>query len=279
MFVTAHFSSQPTRIYLPPIGKIYAWTLQDDDVAGQWDKDYRHRRDPDIVNLPGTVITYKKESWVKLNPDWQRYWFRNNLYTWFGVFHESLLTPEQYTRALSNWRWLTKGTEVITNRHGWDFGKWDVILNENKGAEYISSDCLLMIRNVIRPLSTKLARIGGHTGYWYETLNRSGPVPDIAEVNAVTRPDLFPRANIILSALQRDQDGKPYSYLAPNGKLRVDPFPQAWGSGLNGHTVLLSISDDGTNLVPQNRVAQKDGELVLIDQCPNPYNPERFMNF
>jgi hypothetical protein len=74
-----------------------------------------------------------------------------------------------------------------------------------------------------------------------------------------TRPDLLHRATI---AHFEELD---------DGTFRVDPFPQL--EKYNAHTVILNISTK-QNYVPADR-------LMFLDryETPNPYNPEREMNF
>jgi hypothetical protein len=157
------------------------------------------------------------------------------------------------------WLWLTKGTEMVTNRHGPET-HWEVVTgrDKNEGKEYIAHDGLLAGGNIIRITGEKI-RKGGQVLYPFESLDGSRPPPDINEVNLETRPDLFHRATIC------------HFEQLPDGTFKVDPFPQL--EKYNAHTVILNIST-AQNYVPANRILFLDGY-----QTPSPYNPEREMNF
>jgi hypothetical protein len=95
--------------------------------------------------------------------------------------------------------------------------------------------------------------------YPFESLDASKPPPDLNEVNVKTRPDLLQRATI--SHFEKLADST----------YRVDPFPQL--EKYNAHTVFLNISI-GQNYVPADRIM-----YLGRSEAPNPYNPERVMNF
>ena len=157
------------------------------------------------------------------------------------------------------WLWLTKGTEMVTNRHGPDT-HWEVITgkSKNKGKAYIAHDGLLSGGNIIR-ITGPMTRLAGQDVYPFESLDGSKTPPNIDEVNVTTRPDLFHRATI--SHFERLNDGT----------YRVDPFPQL--SKYNAHTVILNISI-GQNYMPAKRIM-----FLNDDERPNPYNPSREMNY
>lgn len=157
------------------------------------------------------------------------------------------------------WLWMTKGTEMVTNRHGPET-HWEVITgkNKNKGKEYIAHDGLLAGGNILRITGSKISK-AGQVMYPFESMDGSKSPPGINEVNVETRPDLLHRATI--SHFEQFDDGT----------SRVDPFPQL--EKYNAHTVFLNISI-GQNYVPADRIMFLDGY-----ETPNPYNPERVMNF
>ena len=237
----------------------WAFCLHDYQLEGVWDHDYRHRTHPKKVARPETVTTLLKDKFVPLTPEWQWYWYRNLIYCAFGHFDESRLNKEQKRDMHKTWLWLIKGTEMVTNRHGPET-HWEVITgeNKNKGKEYIAHDGLLSGGNIIRITGEEI-RKGGQTLYPFESLDGSQPPPDINKVNVETRPDLLHRATI--SHFERLDDKT----------SRVDPFPHL--EKYNAHTVILNISI-GQNYVPANRIMFLDGSAI-----PNPYNPERVMNF
>ncbi len=237
----------------------WAFCLHDYQLEGVWDHDHKHRTHPKKIARPETITTYRKDKFVSLTPEWQWYWYRNLIYCAFGHFDESKLNKEQKRDMHKAWLWLIKGTEMVTNRHGPET-HWEVITgeNRNKGHDYIAHDGLLAGGNIIRITGEKI-RKGGQDLYPFELLDGSQSPPDINEVNVETRPDLLQRATI--SHFERLDDGT----------FRVDPFPHL--EKYNAHTVILNISI-GQNYVPVNRI-------MFLDryEIPNPYNPERVMNF
>ena len=243
---------------LLPEGR-WAFCLHDYQLEGVWDHDYKHRTHPRKKAKPETVTTFLKDNFVTLSPEWQWFWYRNLIYCAFGHFDENQLNKEQTEDMHKAWLWLTKGTEMVTNRHGPET-HWEIITgrSKNKGQDYIAHDGLLAGGNVIRITGEKI-RKGGQTLYPFESLDGRKPPPDINEVNVETRPDLLQRATI--SHFEKLDDGT----------YRVDPFPHL--SKYNAHTVILNISK-GQNYVPVNRV-----KLLDHYERPNPYNPPREMNF
>jgi hypothetical protein len=239
----------------------YRWALclHDYQLEEVWDHDHKPRSFPKKKAAPETVTTFLKDKFVPLTPDWQWFWYRNLIYCAFGHFDETQLNKVQTKDMHRAWLWLTKGTEMVTNRHGPE-AHWEVITGEskNKGDEYIAHDGLLSGGNIIRIMGEKI-RKGGQTLYPFESMDGSRPPPDINEVNVETRPDLLQRATI--SHFEKLKDGT----------YRADPFPQL--EKYNAHTVVLNISTE-QNYVPANRIMFLNG-----DERPNPYNPPREMNF
>lgn len=237
----------------------WAFCLHDYQLTGVWDHDYKYRTYPKKKAKPETVTTYLKERFVKLSPEWQWFWYRNLIYCAFGHFDETKLNKEQRGDMHKAWLWMTKGTEMVTNRHGPET-HWEVITgkNKNKGKEYIAHDGLLAGGNILRITGSKISK-AGQVMYPFESMDGSKPPPGINEENVETRPDLLQRATI--SHFEQFDDGT----------SRVDPFPQL--EKYNAHTVFLNISI-GQNYVPADRIMFLDGY-----ETPNPYNPERVMNF
>lgn len=241
------------------IGERWALCLHDYQLEGVFDHDFKYRTYPREKAVPETVTTFRKDKFVPLTPDWQWYWYRNLIYCAFGHFDETKLDKKETEAMHKAWLWLTKGTEMVTNRHGPETHR-EVITGENNDPrrEYIAHDGLLAGGNIVKITGEKL-RKGGQTLYPFESLNGKEPPPDINMVNLETRPDLFHRATI--SHYEEFEDGT----------FRVDPFPQL--EQFNAHTVILNISN-GQNYVPANRIQFLDGYEV-----PNPYNPPREMNY
>ena len=241
-----------------PTGQ-WAFCLHDYQLEEVWDHDYKHRSYPKKKAAPETVTTYRKDKSVPLTPEWQWYWYRNLIYCAFGHFDETKLNEEQTNDMHKAWLWLIKGTEMVTNRCGPET-HWEVITgkSKNEGQDYICHDGLLAGGNIIK-ITGEITRKGGQILYPFESLDGSKPPPDINEVNVETRPDLLQRATI--SHYEQFNDGT----------FRVDPFPHL--EKYNAHTVILNIST-GQNYVPANRI-------MFLDryETPNPYNPERIMNF
>ena len=237
----------------------WAYCLHDYELEGVWDHDHKYRAHPLKKAKPETIATFLKDKFVPLTPAWQWFWYRNLIYCAFGHFDESALNKEQTEDMHKAWLWLTKGTEMVTNRHGPET-HWEVITGESKHADqdYIAHDGLLAGGNIIR-ITGEWIRKGGQTLYPFESLDGSKDPPDINEVNVTTRPDLLHRATIAH-----------YEQL-DDGTFRVDPFPQL--EKYNAHTVFLNISIS-QNYVPVDRVRLLNGY-----QTPNPYNPERTMNY
>lgn len=237
----------------------WAFCLHDYQLEGVFDHDFAYRNYPRKVAVPQTVTTFRKDKFVPLTPEWQWFWYRNLIYCAFGHFDETKLSRKETEDMHKAWLWLTKGTEMATNRHGPET-HWEVITgqSENEGKEYIAHDGLLAGGNIIRVTGEKI-RKGGQTLYPFESMDGSGPPPDINEVNVETRPDLLHRATICR-----------FEQL-PDGTFQVDPFPQL--EEYNAHTVILNIST-AQNYVPANRIMFLDGY-----ETPNPYNPPREMNF
>jgi len=237
----------------------WAFCLHDYQLEGVWEHDYKHRSYPLKKAAPETVTTTRKEKFTVLTPEWQWFWYRNLIYCAFGHFDEKKLDKKQTGDIHKAWLWLTKGTEMVTNRHGPET-HWEVITgkSKNEGEGYIEHDGLLAGGNIIRITGEK-TRIAGEVVYPFESLDGSGPPPDINEVNVETRPDLLHRATI--AHFEEFDDGT----------FRVDPFPQL--EKYNAHTVILNISNK-QNHVPANRI-------MFLDhyETPNPYNPPREMNF
>jgi hypothetical protein len=241
-----------------PAGQ-WALCLHDYQLEGVWGHDHKYRTYPQKKAVPETVTTLLKDEFVPLTPDWQWFWYRNLIYCAFGHFDETKLDKKQTNDMHKAWLWLTKGTEMVTNRHGPET-HWEVITgkSEKVGQDYISHDGLLAGGNIVRITGEK-TRLGGQVVYPFESLDASKPPPDLEEVNVETRPDLLQRATI-----------SHYEQLA-DGTYRVDPFPQL--EKYNAHTVLLNISNS-QNYVPWNRILFFDR-----NETPNPYNPPREMNF
>ena len=241
-----------------PAGQ-WAFCLHDYQLEGVWDHDYKHRSYPKKKAAPETVTTYRKDKFVSLTPEWQWYWYRNLIYCAFGHFDETKLNKEQTNDMHKAWLWLIKGTEMVTNRCGPET-HWEIITgkSENEGLDYICHDGLLAGGNIIK-ITGEITRKAGQTLCPFESLDGSKPPPDINEVNVETRPDLLHRATIC------------HYEQFDDGTFRVDPFPHL--EKYNAHTVILNISA-GQNYVPANRI-------MFLDryETPNPYNPERIMNF
>jgi hypothetical protein len=237
----------------------WALCLHDYQLEGVWKHDHKYRTYPQKKARPETVTTFRKDKFVPLSPEWQWFWYRNLIFCAFGHFDETQLDKKQREDMHKAWLWLVKGTEMVTNRHGYETN-WEVITgtSKNVGGAYIAHDGLLSGGNIVRITGEKL-RKGGQTLYPFESLDGSKPPPDINEVNVETRPDLLQRATI---AHFEELD---------DGTYRVDPFPQL--EGYNAHTVILNISTK-QNYVPANRI-----EFLNHYEIPNPYNPPREMNF
>jgi hypothetical protein len=250
---------QPGQRSALSVGDQWAFCLHDYQLAGVWGHDHKYRSFPKKKAVPETITTFRKDKFVSLTPAWQWFWFRNLIYCAFGHFDETKLTKKETEAMYNAWLWLTKGTEMVTNRHGPETN-WEVITgqSQNVGGEYIAHDCLLAGGNVIKITGEKI-RKGGQVLYPFESLDGSKPPPDIHEVNVETRPDLLQRATI--SHFEQ----------LDNGTFRVDPFPQL--ETYNAHTVFLNISTE-QNYVPVDRV-----RLLDRYESPNPYNPSRKMNF
>ncbi len=240
-------------------GDGWAFCLHDYQLQGVFEHDHKYRTYPKKIAVPETVTTFRKDKFVPLTPEWQWFWYRNLIYCAFGHFDETKLNRKETRDMHEAWLWLTKGSEMVTNRHGPET-HWEVITgqNENEAEEFIAHDGLLAGGNMIK-ITGEQIRKGGQTLYPFESLDGTNPPPDINEVNVETRPDLLQRATI--SHFEKLEDGT----------YRVDPFPQL--EGYNAHTVILNIST-AQNYVPANRIRFLDG-----DQPPNPYNPPREMNF
>jgi hypothetical protein len=240
-------------------GERWAFCLHDYQLEGVFDNDFKYRTYPKKKAVPETVTTFRKDKFVPLTPDWQWFWYRNLIYCAFGHFDETQLNKKETEDMHIAWLWLTKGTEMVTNRHGPET-HWEVITGQtqNEGMEFIAHDGLLAGGNIIKITGEKV-RKGGQVLYPFESLDGNSPPPDINEVNLVTRPDLFHRATICHYEEFND------------GTYRVDPFPQL--EKYNAHTAFLNISSD-QNYVPANRI-------VFLDsyETPNPYNPPREMNY
>lgn len=235
------------------------WAMHDYELKPSvWtddtNRDNRPRTWPQKKSVPETVTRYEKATFIPVREDWAWYWFRNLIWCGFGHFDEERLSTAELLMMQQMWLSLTKGTRVITNDHGWDQGYWDPITNVNYGGEAFKIDQLFMGGNYCRKLGEPVRRVG-EWFYPIETLDMSENPPDITQVNAQTRPDLFPRATIIMH-IQLE-----------NGTFQVDPFPQmAWR---NGHSVVMSVSMGGVGYIPANRVRLLSGAI------PNPYNPAR----
>ena len=237
----------------------WALCLHDYQLEGVWEHDRRYRTYPKKKARPETVTTFRKDKFVPLSPEWQWFWYRNLIYCAFGHFDETRLNKRQTEDMHDAWLWLIKGTEMVTNRHGPET-HWEVITGKSKkvGHDYIAHDGLLAGGNLIKITGEQIRR-GGQTLYPFESLDGSQPPPDINEVNVETRPDLLQRATI-----------SHFEELA-DGTYRVDPFPQL--AKYKAHTVFLNISI-GQNYVPADRIM-----FLGRSEAPNPYNPERVMNF
>lgn len=248
--------------------------------------EFREHRKAPRTNLPATVTTVKKGTFVH-NATVLRYWADNCALAWYGVMDHTKLSPANRLNFNKKWEWLTKGTEVITNGHSREEGYYDPVLGVNAGAPPIGIEALFMEQNVFKPLSTSPRRYGGVTGYLFETLDGEMGEYDMESCNCFTHPWLWPRANILMGPQQRDSFGEWYTYL-PNGRLGLDPFPQGWDGSLDAITPLPSVCrsrsfggyvmDAKTNLIPMNRVQLVEGELGILYEIPNPYNPQRDLN-
>jgi hypothetical protein len=249
---------QGKEFAMPP-GPQWAFCLHDFQLEGVFGHDHKYRSFPKKKAVPETVTTFRKEKFVPLNEEWQWFWYRNLIYCAFGHFDETKLTEAETKDMHKAWLWITKGTEVVTNRHGPET-HWEVITgqSENVGLDFIAHDGLLAGGNIIKITGEKV-RKAGQMMYPFESLDGSKPPPDINDVNVVTRPDLLQRATIC------------HFEQFPNETFRVDPFPQL--GEYNAHTVFLNISTE-QNFVPADRILFLDG-----DEPPNPYNPKREMNF
>lgn len=278
--------------FLPPasLNGLSDAELKADPSLWPFDVFRKHRNHPLNKNVPATVFTLKKSSFTH-SVEWLLFWADNLALAWYNVYSIDDLTPSQRTAFNQKWAWLTKGTEVLTNDKSREDGFFDPVLygyypdsETNPGARPIGIDALHMERNVFLPVDTIQRRYGGMTGFLFRTFDGTKPPPDIREINYMTHPWFFPRANIIMADEQRDLSGNLVPYL-PNGNLGLDPFPHGWDGKLNSHTPLISISvpvsygsytmPGGVNLIPANRVHLTDGGLTLITQVPNPYNPTR----
>ena len=164
----------------------WAFCLHDYQLEGVFDHDHKYRTYPKKVAVPETVTTFRKDKFVPLTPEWQWFWYRNLIYCAFGHFDEMQLNRKQREDMHKAWLWLTKGTEIVTNRHGPET-HWEVVTGQSKnlGKEYIAHDGLLAGGNIIRVTGDKI-RKGGQVLYPFESLDGSKPPPEIDEVNVET---------------------------------------------------------------------------------------------
>lgn len=290
---------------VPEITGQFAFTLADDflpPASLQGMTDVELKQHPELWpfgvfrearnnrNIPATVTTYKKGAFTKSTP-WLEYWASNCALAWFDVWdYNDLRGTPVWEDFEKTWLWLTKGSEVITNKNGWDNGYYDPVSGQNKGSSPMGIDALLMERNVIKmyypkslfsriissiknflgisPSPPRLEKYGGILGYLFECFDGSQTPPDIRAINYRNTPTHFHRANIMMGR-----------ELYPNDHLGINPFPHGWQ--YNAHTPLPAVCmpndklPGGVNLVPQNRVHLTNGEVTIIDYVPNPYNPER----
>jgi len=269
-----------------PSNKQFAFTLADDflppaTLKGMTDTELKQhpelwpfgvwRKQRASTNIPATVTTYKKGQFTK-STEWLIYWADNCALAWFGVwdFRELKNTPS-WTEFEKAWLWLTKGSEVITNKNGWDNGYYDPVSGQNQGSSPMGIDALLMERNIVELNGTRLEKYGGILGYLFKCFDGSQSPPDIHSVNCKNSPELFHRANIMMGK-------EPY----PNDHLGINPFPQGWQFNAVTPLPVICMPNDllagGINLVPENRVHLTNGKVTVINYAPNPFNPERILN-
>jgi hypothetical protein len=139
-----------------PAGQ-WALCLHDYQLEGVFDHDYKYRTYPKKKAVPETVTTFRKDKFVPLSPEWQWFWYRNLVYCAFGHFDETQLNKKQTEDMHKAWLWLTKGTEMVTNRHGPET-HWEVVTGQskNEGEEYIAHDGLLAGGNIIKITGEKI---------------------------------------------------------------------------------------------------------------------------
>jgi len=255
-----------------------------------------HRKAPssEVVNLPATCLTVKKEMFVHSN-SLMWYWADNLCLSWYNKYHVEDLNEIESIDFFKKFDWLSKSTEIITNHKGIQDGYYSVVLDYgqqmgyfdssvdvNVGATPVGIDPLLTERNIVKLVDTVRRRIGTTTGYLFHTLNGDNEFPrELVETQKYrTNPEYFSMANILLSKYQKDENGGKYLY-KPNGHLGLNPFPMGWEH--NAHTPLPNVSKTetfgsytmvgGVNMIAENRIHLTDGYPTLIKQIPNPYNP------
>lgn len=250
------------------LGSPSYWTIENN---GEKNFDGKARGYPyeNRPGKPGTVATYYKDDFVTMTPAWQRFAFRQFVFSVFGHFDETRLEPDALDWLKGAWASTMAGNRVITNGTYVEDGYQDVITGANPGRPYFKYMNLCMCGNVgqaeLRDDGTEsLKRPNNKIGVCYvvKCLDGRGDPPDPRDVNYIETPHLIQVANI-----QR------YDGVDGYGWQRVDPFHQL---NYRGHVPLLNISNRPETLVPVLRV-YTGGDPHNIEKKltrkPNPYNP------
>ena len=207
------------RIYVPksasvslPPGK-FARILQDDEA-----KDGLQR-----IGMPA-VFPLHLARYCSLTESWQRYWFALLIHAYTGWTHydPARLTRTELEQLRGKWRSLTKSSEAFTNFKGTNEYRDYITPNNLPGLP--GQEPLTCCGNVVKVLGEPV-RLAGEWKTPIETLRGDVPPPPIEKINYLTAPHLiFLATNVAADKSAGAGRWKPI--VLPDGRYRVDPFPQ-----------------------------------------------------
>jgi hypothetical protein len=183
----------------------------------------------------------------RMNETWQRFWFEL-----FKRFDNNVL-PEE--RLKKRWANLTHGSKAFTNMHGSNTHR-DYINGQNMEAEEMGQENVTTCGNVVLAAGEPVKKVS-KMFLPVQCIDRNLPPPPIDQV--ISQPWFVHRATVCLPFLV-DSTPQPN---APNGKFRVNPFPD-----LDGRDVPVPfISKGGMNYIDMRRLRK----LNPGDAIPSPY--------
>jgi hypothetical protein len=239
------------------------YVLKHDFESPDWE--YFPRVWKDVKDLPperwyGLPETEKFliSDFLSLTPAWQNFWFG------LMVHHaRGLNIPED--RMKKEWASLTDGRKAFTNKNGSE-EKADYINGTNLDKEPIRKEGLSTCGNIVKALGDPEIK-SGELWVPVECINYNDAPPQIEAVADLRH--LVHAATICRPELIDDTKTE----LAPNGKFRVNPFPN-YDSG-NGSRVpyvpVPMIAKGGINWIKLSRLRK----LTPGERIPSPYVPER----
>jgi hypothetical protein len=189
--------------------------------------DYEARDDRWRIGMPAVFPLYYSK-YCSLTEEWQWFWFRQLVYCYTNFYHwdENRLSKTELDILKGKWRSLTKSIEEFTNFKGTNENKDYITPNHLSG---IAGQEPLICTGAIVKILGAAKRLSGEYKTPIETLDGTKSPPDISKVNRKKTPHLIFAATNNPADKSNPKDWK--AIRLPDGRYRVDPFPQLQSFG------------------------------------------------